>query len=168
MTPLPSALGGIELVAWRVDQKKYASTWNSGEGTFLEGGRWNAKERRVLYCSLDPATALIEVAAHKGFNVLDMMPHVLTSLDILPTAHTSIHVVNKIDIPNENWMRPGAPSIGQQQFGEEQLNKYPIIVIPSVVSSYSWNLIIDVEAAKGLFKLRAQIALAIDTRLSPP
>ncbi|ESY74112.1 hypothetical protein X743_10150 [Mesorhizobium sp. LNHC252B00] len=36
MTALPIALGGTELIAWRLDQAVYAATRNSGEGAFQE------------------------------------------------------------------------------------------------------------------------------------
>ena len=35
MTPLPGALGGQDLIAWRLDQWKHRETWDSGEGAFL-------------------------------------------------------------------------------------------------------------------------------------
>lgn len=168
MTSLPAELGGAGIVAWRLDQAVHAATWDTGEGAFRVGGRWNSRGRRVVYCALDPATAIVEVAAHKGFNTLDIVPHVLTSIDILPAAYPLTHVVNKGDVPNSNWMRPGIPSAGQQQFGDQLLSTHPIIVIPSVVSSFSWNLIFDSDAAKGLFQLRTQEPFALDPRLSPP
>lgn len=43
MTPLPMALGGTELIAWRLDQAVHAATWNSGEGAYRVGDRWNSK-----------------------------------------------------------------------------------------------------------------------------
>ena len=75
MTPLPPALAGAkaarELVVWRLDAAKYASTWATGEGAFQVGGRWSSPGLRVLYTALDPATAILEVAVHKGFDALD-------------------------------------------------------------------------------------------------
>ena len=56
MTPLPPPLGRGELVFWRLDKATFASSWDSGEGAFLFGGRWNSRNRRVVYASLDPAT----------------------------------------------------------------------------------------------------------------
>ena len=56
MTPLPIALGGAELIAWRLDQAAYAPTWDSGEGAYRVGGRWNSKGVRAVYCSIDPST----------------------------------------------------------------------------------------------------------------
>jgi len=72
---LPAALGGgIGLVIWRLDQRKHAESWDSGEGAFRQGGRWNSKGVRAVYCSFDPAPAILEVAVHKGFKVLDTVP----------------------------------------------------------------------------------------------
>ena len=52
MTPLPAPLGGTELVAWRLDVAKHATIWDSGEGAYLVGGRWNSKGVRAVYCSI--------------------------------------------------------------------------------------------------------------------
>ncbi|MEA2728512.1 MAG: hypothetical protein QOF70_2987, partial [Acetobacteraceae bacterium] len=58
-------------MAWRLDQQGFAATWDSGEGAYRLGGRWNTKGVRAVYCSVDPATAILEVAVHKGFRALD-------------------------------------------------------------------------------------------------
>ena len=74
MTPLPAQLGGGELVAWRLDKEEFAPTWDNGEGAYRAGGRWNSIGVRAVYCAIDPATAILEVAVHKGFIVLDTVP----------------------------------------------------------------------------------------------
>jgi RES domain-containing protein len=163
VTPLPAALGGTDLVAWRLDRKKHAATWDSGEGSYAVGGRWNSPGVRAVYCALDPATAILEVAVHKGFEVLDTQPHVLTSLII--TNLVSIHVVQPDDVPNSNWLVPGIPSAGQQQFGDDLLANNPFLMIPSVVSHHSWNLLFVATKAAGSYKLLEQEAFALDTRL---
>ncbi len=132
MTPLPGALGGTELVAWRLDHATYAATWDSGEGAFLAGGRWNSRGVRAVNCSVDPATAILEVAVHKGFRALDTVPHVLTAITVDPT---SVLVVDPVMIPNPNWLRPGIPSGGQQAFGDDLLSRHKIVLIPSAVST---------------------------------
>lgn len=101
MTPLPPPLGPGELRFWRLDAGRHAAAWNSGEGAFRVGGRWNSPGLRAVYASLDPATALLEVAVHKGFNLLDTSPHVMTSARI--TDLSRIHVVQPGDIPNPHW-----------------------------------------------------------------
>lgn len=165
MTPLPASLGGSELVAWRLDQFKYAATWDSGEGAFLVGGRWNSRGIRAVYCSIDPATAILEVAVHKGFRALDTVPHMMTAATIDPAG---VFVVEPVTVPNPNWLRPGIPSAGQQAFGDELLAEHKFVVIPSVVSTASWNLIFIATGAAGSYSLRSQDPFALDTRLHPP
>ena len=84
MTPLPAALGGGpgKLVAWRLERERYAPDWARAEGAFLVGGRWSSAGRRVIYASLDPATTIMEVAVHKGFNTLDVVAHTRLELEV--------------------------------------------------------------------------------------
>jgi RES domain-containing protein len=165
VTPLPPPLGGSELVAWRVDAWAFGATWDSGEGAYLSGGRWNGRGVRAVYCSIDPATAILEVAVHKGFKALDTVPHVLTAVTI--TEPASVHVVEPLSIPNPNWLRPGIPGAGQQAFGDALLARHKVILIPSAVSSHSWNLIFVGTTAAGAYARRSQERFALDTRLHP-
>jgi RES domain-containing protein len=166
VTPLPALLGGTELVAWRLDEARHAGTWDSGEGAYRVGGRWNSKGVRAVYCAIDPATAVLEVAVHKGFKALDTVPHVLTALNI--TDPSAVHIVNPASVPNPNWLRPGIPSAGQQAFGDQLLARHKFIMIPSAVSTHSWNLIFVAATATGAYVLRSQEPFALDTRLHPP
>ena len=138
MTLLPAALGGDELAAWRLDLSMYAAAWDSGEGAFRNGGRWNSKGVRAVYCSIDPSTAILEVAVHKGFRTLDTVPHVMTAALIAEIAGP-VHVVEPGALPNPNWLHPGIPSAGQQAFGDELLRNHRFVAIPSAVSKHSWN-----------------------------
>jgi RES domain-containing protein len=153
-------------VFWRLDQRKFASAWNSGEGAFRAGGRWNPPGVRAVYCALDPATAILEVAAHRTFQVLDTMPHTLTSAWVNDAA--DIFVVAPADVPNANWLRPGTPGAGQQAFGARLLADKRLVLIPSAVSTHSWTLVFDSTRAVGAYTLLAQEPFALDTRLHPP
>jgi RES domain-containing protein len=166
MTPLPAPLGGTGLVVWRIDQTKYATTWDSGEGAYRVGGRWNSKGIRAVYCSIDPACAILEVAVHKGFNALDTVPHILTAIDI--TDPTSVFVVQPSTVPNPNWLSPGIPSAGQQAFGNDLLATHKFVVIPSAVSKASWNFVFVASRAAGTYAVKSQETFALDTRLHPP
>jgi len=166
MTPLPAALGGTELLVWRLDQASFAPTWDSGEGAYRVGGRWNGKGVRAVYCSIDPATAILEVAVHKGFMALDTIAHVMTAA--LVTDVTDVHIVDPTAVPNPNWLRPGIPSAGQQAFGDDLLRRYRFVAIPSAVSSHSWNLIFVASVATGAYTPKLQEAFALDTRLHLP
>jgi RES domain-containing protein len=163
---LPPILGGAGLFGWRLDQEVYAHTWDSGEGAFRQGGRWNKRGTRAVYASIDAATAILEVAVHKTFPVLDTVPHVLTSFQV--SDPHQVHIIQPSDVPNPNWLLPGIPSAGQQQFGNDLLSKHLFLLIPSAVSNRSWNLVFDAVRANGHYTLHSQDRFGLDGRLSPP
>jgi RES domain-containing protein len=165
MTPLPVPLGDGSLMAWRLDQATFAATWDSGEGAFRLGGRWNSRGVRAVYCSVDPATAILEVAVHKGFKALDIVPHVMTAITIATLV--GVHIVDPASVPNSNWLRPGMPSAGQQGWGDSLLAVHPFVLIPSVVSIHSWNLVFVAARAAGRYS-SVQEAFALDPRLHLP
>jgi RES domain-containing protein len=167
VTPLPEVLGGIakRFRGWRLDAAHHAATWDSGEGARLLGGRWNSKGFPVVYAALDPATAILEVAVHKGFPALNTVPHVMTSFVISDMSDCLI--VNKEDIPNPNWLVPSYPSVGQQAFGDALLAKHPFVLLPSVVSSESWNIVFNPQRAINRYGDVKQKAFALDPRLHP-
>lgn len=173
MTPLPAALAGpgaVPLWAWRIDAEAFATTWDSGLGAERFGGRWNPKGLRAVYCSLDPATCLVEAAVHRGFDVLDTRPHRLSCLHITPlsAADAGVRVVLPDELPNPAWLHGGTPSAGQQRFGAELLAAHGVVVLPSAVSKCSWNLVFSPEVAAGRIRLLHQQRLVIDARLNPP
>lgn len=163
MTPLPPPFGTGELRFWRIDQKQHASTWYTGEGAYRVGGRWNSQGIRAVYTALDPSTAIMEVAVHKGFKALDIAPHVLTSARI--TDSSKVHVLDVSDIPNKNWLVPGSHGPGQKSFGDALLRDHMFTLIPSTVSRHSWNLIFDASKATDYFDDVHQEDFALDPRL---
>lgn len=155
----------VALVTWRLETTKHFATWQTAEGAFLFGGRWSSPNKRVLYTSLDPSTAILEVAVHKGLRTLDAVAHTLIQMEVVRPKH--VFEVDPASVPNPNWLRPGTVSKDQQLFGDALLKAYAMVLIPSVVSTHSWNLLIDVDAAKGQFKLKSNEAFALDPRLNP-
>lgn len=151
---------------WRLDQTRHATSWNSGIGAEGCGGRWNPKGLQVVYASLDAATAILEVAVHKGFKALDSVPHTLTAARVLDPGR--VHTVRHEDIPNPNWLVPGTPSHSQQAFGARLLEQHAFVLIPSSVSRHSWNLLLNPRLAAGLYELLVQEPFALDGRLNPP
>lgn len=157
--------GATKLRFWRLDRTKYASSWRSGEGAFQAGGRWSSLGKRVVYGALDPATAILEVAVHKGFNTLDTVPHTLIGACISDVG--LVKVLHPGAFPNANWLRPGLPSPNQQIFAEDHLKSHPVLVLPSVVSPHSWNVVIDVTATGLVLGDLSQEPFSLDTRLVP-
>ena len=50
-------------------------------------------------------------------------------------------------------------------FGEDLLARYRFVLLPSAVSTYSWNLVFDAERANGKYTLLDQERFALDPRL---
>lgn len=71
------------------------------------------------------------------------------------------------DVPNPNWLRPGIPSARQQAFEDALLALHGFALIPSVISTHSWNLIFVSAVASGAYAMRSQERFALDTRLHP-
>ena len=164
MTPLPPPLGAGEIIGWRIDQADYADSWDSGEGARLYGGRWNMAGTPAVYAALDPATAIMEVAVHKGFRTLDRVPHILTAFAI--DDPTLIKLVQPRDVPDPAWLHPGLPAPKQQKFGDNLLTNDTLALLPSVVSTHSWNLMFHAVQARGKIRFVLQEPLVIDARLS--
>ena len=167
MTPLPAALlgGSGALVGWRLDSSRFAGTWDSGEGARLFGGRWSSMGQRAVYAAFDPATAILEVAVHKGFVALEISPHVLTSFVIHDPR--TVHAVHPEDVPDRRWLTPAMPGQGQQAFGDSLLRGPRFVAIPSVVSSRSWNLVFNADGAAGAYSVLKQEDFILDPRLHP-
>ena len=164
MTPLPGHSGPV--VFWRLDDKRYEQTWDSGEGARQKGGRWSPVGVPTVYCSLDPGTAILEVAVHKGFDTLNAVPHVLSAA-ALTIPWGQVHVVQPKDVPNKLWLYPCAFSAAQQNFGRRLLSAHDFVAIPSAVSRKSWNVMFDADRAAGKYNLQHQDDLDLDPRLNP-
>jgi len=160
VNPLPWANSWY---AWRLDREVYKDSWDSGIGAQKLGGRWNSPGRKVVYASADPSTAILEVAVHAGFDVLDTIPYVLTCFEILDK--NLIKVVQADDVPNPNWLTPATSSPNQQRFADAYLTEHPFLLIPSAVTRHSWNLLISCELAEGKYRLISQERFGLDTRL---
>lgn len=158
--------GSGDIYLWRLDREVHAPTWDSGIGAEMAGGRWNSKGVKAVYCSADPATAILEVAVHVGFETLDRISYILTCARLIDAD--SLHHLGPEQVPNPNWLAPGSPSAGQQAFGDEHLAKHPFLLVPSAVSRCSWNIVLNPELAVGRYELIEQERFALDTRLNPP
>lgn len=94
-----------------------------------------------------------------------MVPHKLLAIEILKPSQ--VFVVQPAAIPNPRWLVSGSISASQQEFGAKLLDQHPFVLFPSAVSMRSWNLIIDVHFAKGLFQLHSDEVFGLDPRLNP-
>ena len=168
MTTLPAPLGGGDgLVFWRIDRRIYEATWDSGEGAFRDGGRWNSEGVvHAVYCSLDPATPILEIAVHTGFEMLDTVPHVITAARIRrhrrgscgPTAATCQTPIGCGRGFRARANRPSATIF---------FVNHRFVAIPSAVSTHSWNLIFDPVEGQRLLSPGAAGAVRARHALAP-
>jgi RES domain-containing protein len=163
VTELPAALGGKDLLCWRLEEKRHAKAWDSGEGALRFGGRWNTRGNRAVYSSFDPATAILEIAVHIGFRALERVPHILTCFRVEDAS--LVRILNPSDIPDDTWLNPTSLGPGQQAFGSRLLQSHSFIALPSTVSRHSWNLLFDPERATGKYSLVFQESFTLDPRL---
>ncbi len=155
------------MIAWRLDRTVFAPDWRKAIGAEKFGGRWSPVGMQVVYASIDPSTAILEVAAHAGFNILDVTPYSLIQIRV--RAPKRIHEVHHADVPNRAWLHPGSTSAGQQAFGGDLLRKHPFVLVPSVVSRMSWNMLINpLLASANDFEEVSQEPFSLDGRLNPP
>ncbi len=166
MTDFIAALSRDQLLFWRLDRKQHARAWDSGEGAFRVGGRWNSPGSRCVYCSLEPSTAILEVAVHVGFAALNAQSFILTRVRI--TDPSALFICHPSGIPDPNWLVPGATRGDQRSFGDTLLGSHKFIALPSVVSPQSWNLIFTPSRVASAYAVEEQVPLVLDPRLDPP
>jgi RES domain-containing protein len=161
---LPPNLASGPLRIWRIDDARFSASAGTGEGSFRAGGRWNPKGYRAVYASFQCATAVLEVAVHKGFLVLDTVPHVLTVFEV--AAGAPVYVVRQRDVPNAAWLTPSMPSAGQREFGRQLMERNALVAVPSAVTKYDWNVVFNPERASGFVRQVDQELFSLDTRLT--
>lgn len=91
------------------------------------------------------------------------MPHTPLALDADPAG---AKVIWPEDLPDPTWLRPGTVSPVQQAFGDALLHRHPLAVVPSVVGTRSWNLLIDVPMATGRLATKAREPFVLAPRLA--
>lgn len=160
----PLIVPGLGLHVWRLDKAEHAPGWHTGAGSAIAGGRWNSPGRRVIYASLDPAAAILEVAAHKTFPVLAALPHVLTRARL--KSGLAIRIADERHWPDPDWLKPGIPAQAQQAFGDSVLETHDVLMAPSAVSRHSWNAVIRAGDPGALFDEVAQEVFTLDPRLN--
>ena len=160
----PPPLNGSGLATWRLHDSRFATTWDSGEGARMFGGRWNSKGVPAVYCSLDPSTTILEAAVHLGFPTLDAVPHTLSAMRIAEPA--DIHIAQIEAYYRPAWLSSGIVNPEQQAFGDSLLARHAFVILPSAVSRHSWNLIFTPHPAK-TYQLIGQERFALDHRLRP-
>jgi RES domain-containing protein len=110
----------------------------SGQGAYLNGGRWNGVGYAALYTASHRSLAILETVVH--FRVPrppeDYVMVVLYVPDTLATQNVSLDDLSK------NWRKVTRET---QQIGDEWLEKCqtPLLRVPSVIVNAEYNYILN-------------------------
>ncbi len=126
------------MIVYRIGRTKRAGDL-TGEGSRLNGGRWNHKLTPCIYTSESRALALLEYTVNVN---IDEIPRAL-SYTIFEIPDARIHELKEEELPG-NWKDVPAPS-STKDFGTALLKaaKTPVLKILSLVISDEFNYILN-------------------------
>jgi RES domain-containing protein len=129
-------------------------------------GRWHSRGRRVVYCSPNPATALLEVLEHAEIDLEDV-PVNFRYLEIEAPDRTSMEVVSG-HVLERNWADDLQLTRG---VGDEWLSstRTALLKVPSTIVPATWNLLVNPRHADaGRIRIAHTYEHPLDTRLQHP
>lgn len=109
-----------------------------GEGGLFVSGRWHRRGRRVTYCSLHPATALLEWIAHLELDMDAVPPQIPYIVIEVPRE---VRAEQAPELP-ESWRRNAAVT---QSIGDEWLERgrSAILLVPSAIVPEARNALLN-------------------------
>ena len=124
------------MILWRISNHVSLD----GSGGLRASGRWHTRGHRIVYCSPNPATALLEVLVHAEIDV-DDIPVSFRYLEIEAPDSISIDTVNVEALP-ENWR---ANPEATRQIGDQWLHsgRTALLRVPSVIVPMTWNVLVN-------------------------
>jgi len=124
------------VILWRVSNY----TTLDGAGGLYVPGRWHTKGRPVIYCSLNPSTALLETLVHIEIDSEDR-PDRFQVLKIEGPETLSQQTVEPDSLP-ESWTHDITAT---QSMGDLWLSEGHslLLQVPSVLVPETWNLLVN-------------------------
>ncbi|MBA2714530.1 MAG: RES domain-containing protein [Rubrobacteraceae bacterium] len=127
------------ITTWRICAQRYADAAFSGEGARIHGGRWNSKDRSVVYASESISLAVLEQLVHvEDPAVLDAFVVACATLD-----EGSIEVLPASSLPDDWRTYPAPPST--RRIGDVWLSEVRSLAlkVPSVTVRDQHNYLIN-------------------------
>jgi RES domain-containing protein len=147
------------VILWRVSN--YQSL--DGIGGLYVSGRWHSRGHPVVYCTLNPATALLETLVHLEIDSEDR-PERFQILRIEGPDLLSTEKV-EVDSLSQNWADDASTS---QAIGDRWLTegRSLLLQVPSVLVPETWNVLLNPQHAEAnLLKITRTYEHAFDARL---
>jgi RES domain-containing protein len=109
-----------------------------GEGGPFVAGRWHSRGRRVTYCSLHPATALLEWIAHLELDIA-ALPSTIPYTVVEAPANVSTEQTRELP---ENWRQDVTVT---RAIGDEWLSsaRTSILLVPSAIVPEAQNVLLN-------------------------
>ncbi len=147
------------MILWRVSN--YQSL--DGVGGLYVSGRWHTKGHPIVYCTLNPATALLETLVHIEIDSEDR-PERFQVLRIEGPESLSIEKV-EADSLSPNWAEDmnTTQAIGDRWLFEK---RSLLLQVPSVLVPETWNVLVNPQHVEiNLLKIIAMYEHPFDSRL---
>lgn len=147
------------MILWRVSNH----TTLDGAGGLYVAGRWHTKGHPVVYCTMNPATALLETLVHLEIDAEDR-PERFQVLKIEGPDTLSMESIDA-DVLPAGWAREAhaTQAIGDRWLREK---RSLLLRVPSVLVPETWNVLVNpLHAEAGKLKITAKYDHALDARL---
>ena len=147
------------MILWRVSNYQTLD----GVGGLYVSGRWHTKGHPVVYCTLNPATALLETLVHMEIDSEDR-PERFQVLRIEGPDTLSIEKMEAVAL-SPNWAEDVTFTQG---IGDGWLPEVRslLLQVPSVLVPETWNVLVNPRHAEAnLLKVTMTYEHAFDARL---
>lgn len=124
------------MILWRVTNHPTLD----GGGGLRASGRWHTRGRRIVYCSPNPATALLEALVHAEVDVEDI-PITLRYVKIEVPDSVAIETTD-IDALGAAW-QINLEATRRAGDGWLRSGRTALLRVPSVIVPATWNILIN-------------------------
>jgi RES domain-containing protein len=147
------------MILWRISNYETLD----GVGGLLVSARWHTKGHPVVYCTLNPATALLETLVNMEIDSEDR-PERFHVLRIDGPDSLSIEKI-EVDSLTPNWVEDAnaTQAIGDRWLSER---RSLLLQVPSALVPETWNVLLNPQQTEAsLLKITATYEHAFDARL---
>jgi RES domain-containing protein len=147
------------VILWRVSNYQTLD----GVGGLYVSGRWHTKGHPVVYCTLNPATALLETLVHIEIDSEDRPER----FQVLRIEGPDTLLIEEIEANalRSNWAEDIAST---QNLGDGWLSERRslLLKVPSLLVPETWNVLVNPQHAEAnLLKITVTYEHAFDARL---
>jgi RES domain-containing protein len=147
------------VILWRISNYETLD----GVGGLYVAGRWHTRGHPIIYCTFNPATALLETLVHIEIDSEDQPGH----FQVLRIEGTDALSLEKIgaDSLSQNWAEDLniTQAIGDRWLAE---NRSLLLQVPSVLVPETWNVLVNPRHSEiSLLKITKVYQHPFDSRL---